>query len=147
MIQIERIVKKVINSFIKENCYPVNEYYGRFNTKKEDSKLMPSNKYQVMVYSNDHNPPHFHVIDNNGWVVKFLIENGQLYDIEATGAKKSVLQYWNKNIPKWIKRPSNTDPSQTIKGRLIDLWNEMNPKLVIEKTDDCFINQQKQPTT
>ena len=75
MIQIERIVKKVINSFIKENCYPVNEYYGRFNTKKEDSKLMPSNKYQVMVYSNDHNPPHFHVIDNNGWVVKFLIEN------------------------------------------------------------------------
>ena len=58
MIQIERIVKEVINNFIKENCYPVNEYYGRFNTKKEDSKLMPSNKYQVMVYSNDHNPPH-----------------------------------------------------------------------------------------
>lgn len=53
--------------------------------KIKDNNIVPKervgtiNDLQVLIYSNDHNPPHFHVKSKNFRIdAKFLIENGEL---------------------------------------------------------------------
>lgn len=70
-------------------------------------------KYKVVIHSEDHNPPHFHVYSKDGsFSAKFYIENGGHYAGDVSSKemrivnmlydrpdiKKKLLQVWNKRM-------------------------------------------------
>lgn len=143
MDKIDYIIREVIDEFVRENCYPVNEYYERINASREKHSLLPYNKYEVSIFSNDHNPPHLHIKTTDGWNIKFRILDGQVEVVENCGKKRSVYKKLLQIVPSWLNCPSALDSTQTNKGYAIDMWNKANPQLAIEKPQDCFIKQQK----
>lgn len=68
-------------------------------------------KMQLIIYSNDHNPPHFHVKSNDRKVdAKFKIENCEYISgkIDSKDLKK-VVNFYN-------------DPK--VKSRMVSIWNK-----------------------
>jgi len=68
-------------------------------------------KMQIIIYSNDHNPPHFHVKSRDGEIdAKFKIENGEYIsgNINSNG-KKRINAFYND-----IK----------VKLRMKSIWNK-----------------------
>ena len=55
-------VRKIINgksvSLNKETLVEM----ARINLKEVGSVPFPTNKFEIKIWSNDHNPPHFHLI-------------------------------------------------------------------------------------
>ena len=49
---------------------------ARINLKEVGSVPFPTNKFEIKIWSNNHNPPHFHVICE-GWNISFTIEDGR----------------------------------------------------------------------
>ena len=88
----ENELAKAIHSSIKElESVVLNERsntllveMARINTN--DGGLSPFNSFEVKIWSNDHNPPHFHII-KDGWDVSFLIDDGEMLEIKTQGNK------------------------------------------------------------
>lgn len=76
---------KKFTTYIEEK--PVVEM-ATMNLATPSSGALPSNKYKVQMYSNDHNPPHVHVIydDHN---VEFYIESGEFYKFKKNSKELS----------------------------------------------------------
>lgn len=81
--------------YIKESLI-----YEMSNINKLDSSYLPSNSYKIIVWENDHLPPHVHV-KKDGFDIKFLIENGEFYGY-GTHCKKPK-QYQLNDIKKRFK--------------------------------------------
>lgn len=81
----------------KEDILPLCEM-ARANVN-DIGKIFPCNKYQIYVFSNDHNPPHFHILCGD-WNVSFEIENTSNYKIIKEGGNISVFRYILKNVDK-----------------------------------------------
>jgi len=59
-----------------------------YNSKE---RIKTIKNLRVIIYSNDHNPPHFHVVSKDYKInAKFLIENGELIsgDIKSKDLKR-----------------------------------------------------------
>ena len=71
MDKLDKIITESINDFINEDMgihrEPLVEM-SRINTN--ESNIFPYNKFEVKIWSNDHEPPHFHVICD-GWNLSF----------------------------------------------------------------------------
>ena len=82
MDKLDKIITESINDFINEDMgihrEPLVEM-SRINTN--ESNIFPYNKYEVKIWSNDHEPPHFHVICD-GWNLSFGIEDGELMKVD-----------------------------------------------------------------
>ena len=79
-------IKKVLNEEPQMNTDLITEM-ARINT--DESNLFHHNSYEIQIWSNDHMPPHFHIL-KDGWDVSFLIENGELYKINKEGKNKKI---------------------------------------------------------
>ena len=67
-------VRKIINGkSVSLNNETLVEM-ARINLKEIGSVPFPTNKFDIKIWSNDHNPPHFHVICE-GWNISFTIED------------------------------------------------------------------------
>lgn len=66
---------------------------------------------QIIIYSNDHNPPHFHVKSRDNEIdAKFKIENGEyISGIIDSNGKKRIKAFYND-----IK----------VKSRMESIWNK-----------------------
>ena len=54
-------------------------------TIKQKERIGTIKNLKIIIYSNDHNPPHFHVLSNDYNVnAKFLIENGEFLSGEIS---------------------------------------------------------------
>lgn len=91
------ILKKLLEEILNEkkdyiilNCEPTIEM-TRINTK-EFYGYFPYNKFDMWIWSNGHNPPHFH-IKAEGWEVIVSIETGEILKTLSYNEKK-ILQYW-----------------------------------------------------
>lgn len=93
------------------NC---DEFYG----------LFPENKFDIKVRSNDHYPPHFHVL-SQGWNISFYIETGELYRYNEIGKDRHLASYIIKNIKEWLKSKSARYPDKTNHDVVLELWNEI----------------------
>ncbi len=93
--------------------------------KKESTGLFPYNKYEVKIWSNDHNPPHFHIIVD-GWNVLFDIENGNVIDIERKGKSEQVYDYIVKNAPKWLDNFCALKPKLTNRENAELVWEQLH---------------------
>lgn len=111
-----------------ENIISLNEM-ARANVD-DTGTIFPFNKYKVMVYSNDHNPPHFHICNGQGkdedWNVAFEIDNPANYKIKKTGGPVTDLRYILKNVNIWLDSKSFYEPLLTNRQAIKFLWKSLH---------------------
>jgi hypothetical protein len=86
----------------------------------------------VIVNSNDHKPPHVHILKGNVLVAQVYIPTGQIKNISELELKKKGRLYKDyilSNFVKWLKE---TDPDMDNKVSYLQscmyLWNKLHPK-------------------
>lgn len=131
MTQIELIMKKSIRKIkrlfsnnLNSNTEPLIEI-ARINLKEEENSIFPTNKFEIKIWSNDHNPPHFHII-YNGWEVLFLIENGEELEIKHKGTEITDYNYIKKNAPIWLNMTCKLESKLTNKENAIHIWDALH---------------------
>lgn len=95
------------------NRNPIVEM-ARLNNKDAGAVPFPSNKFDIRIWSNDHLPPHFHVIAD-GWDISFLIEDGRVYRVNKIGKNSSTYTYIEKNVPIWLEMENSANKKITNK--------------------------------
>lgn len=124
MRTIDEIITEIINKYAQET--DVIYEYKQINKYDPSKSLLPSNKYNVAIRSDDHWPPHLHITTSNGWDVAFYLSNGNVYKISSKGKKKQEYNFLIKAIPNWLQQKSIIDPSKTNQYMAISIWNEMH---------------------
>ena len=79
----ERMLNMVLNHY-----FSFGDHLPQYETRERISTI---NNMQIIIYSNDHNPPHFHVKSlNNKINAKFTIQDCELIsgDINSKDMKK-----------------------------------------------------------
>ena len=94
----------------------------RLNKNDTGAVPFPRNKFAIRIWSNDHNPPHFHVIAE-GWDLSFLIENGELYRVNTIGDNMATYNYIVKQVPKWLKMRSKIFKHNTNQEVAENIWS------------------------
>ena len=135
--QLTNIIKNSIKKILKENlAYNYNNdiepetnndtlvEMARINTR-DNGKLFPTNSWEIKIWSNDHEPPHFHIL-KDGWNVSFLISNGQLYDIKTRGENEEILRYMCRNIEKWLNSKCAIIPKITNRENAEAQWLQIH---------------------
>ena len=106
-----------------EKSYDMLLEMARINT--DETNLFPHNSYEIQIWSNDHMPPHFHIL-KDGWDVSFLIENGELYKINKVGKNKRIYKYMLANIGKWLSANCAVLPIATNKQNANAIWKQIH---------------------
>ena len=106
------------------NMNPIVEM-SKLNSRDRGAVPFPSDKFIIRIWSNDHNPPHFHVVAE-GWDISFLIENGEVYRTNKVGKSSSMYNYIIKNIPKWLqmRHIGSKDTNQVFAYNIWDSYND-----------------------
>lgn len=129
---VKESVKKALNEepALALNYYDVPQVetsliteMARINT--DESNLFPYKSYDIQIWSNDHTPPHFHVL-KDGWDVEFYIENGDLYRIKKAGNNKQIYSYMVKNIKKWLTSKCAVLPMVTNQENANAIWKQLH---------------------
>jgi hypothetical protein len=102
-----------------------NRFFFEFEQVKEwKSKY----GFQFQIYPNDHfieKQPHFHLVKKSDDIECRILFDGTIYDYKGSGRldKKTIdaIEYFLE--------------SQKNKNRLIELWNQKNPSLKVDKID------------
>ena len=98
---------------------------ARINTKETGKGIFPFNSYDVRIWSNDHEPPHLHVICE-GWNISFLIENGELLEVKTKGEKEQVYNDICKKVKKWLSSPCAVLPIVTNMQNAYAVWIQLH---------------------
>jgi hypothetical protein len=94
---------------------------------KETGKnsIFPFNAWDVKIWSDDHNPPHFH-IKRNGWNVSFRIDTGEQIEILSKGSEDNIYDYMIANVQKWLDNPSAILPQITNRQNAYAQWVQLH---------------------
>lgn len=118
-------VRKIINgksvSLNKETLVEM----ARINLKEIGNVPFPTNKFEIKIWSNDHNPPHFHVICE-GWNISFTIEDGRELEVKNIGNHSSTYNYIVKNIPIWLVMPCKIAPKISNRENAFIQWQQLH---------------------
>lgn len=98
---------------------------ARINKQEGSEGLFPYDSWEIRMWSNDHNPPHFHII-KDGWNVSFLADSGDLLNIEKKGKKKEVFTYMLGNVKDWLDSKCSIEPSVTNRRNALNVWNQLH---------------------
>ena len=96
---------------------------ARINTN--ETNIFPYNAFEVKMWSNDHEPPHFHVI-SDGWNISFLVENGEFDKVESRGKNELVYNYICANVKEWLNSKCSIQPKLTNKENAITIWQQIH---------------------
>lgn len=128
---LDSIVSGVINEVISVKLNEKSKSnllveMARINTK--DRGIFPFDDYEVKIWSNDHNPPHFHII-KNGWDVTFSIENGEVLNIKSQGDKMQIYKYMTDNVVKWLSSPCAILPAVSNQDNAMAVWSQLHDEV------------------
>jgi hypothetical protein len=87
---LERILEDLLKSYMELSESEIDSLLQQPN-KSLKERIGTVNDLRIIIWSNDHNPPHFHVISKDYSInARFLIENGELMsgDIKSKDLKK-----------------------------------------------------------
>ncbi|MGM9767007.1 MAG: DUF4160 domain-containing protein [Candidatus Cryptobacteroides sp.] len=87
--------------------------------------IFPLHAWEVKIWSDDHEPPHFH-IKRNGWNVSFTIETGEQMEILVKGSETNVLDYMQANAKKWLGSPSAILPQIANRQNAFAQWIQLH---------------------
>lgn len=123
--RINEEIRKIINgksvSLNKETLVEM----ARINLKEIDSVPFPTNKFEIKIWSNDHNPPHFHVISEE-WNISFTIEDGRELEVKKIGRNSSIYNYIVKNVPIWLDMPCKIAPKISNRENASIQWQQLH---------------------
>ena len=100
---------------------PLNEM-AKMNLKDPMNSPFPPNKFDIIIWSNDHNPPHFHIKGPEEWEVTFSIETGEPLKVEHIGTSYKYYKYMVDNVPIWLKMPCSVNKKITNRDFLDARW-------------------------
>ncbi len=128
---VEQTATQVMNTMTGAMPYQINTQSGmitemaRINTKESGNCIFPYNAFNVHIWSNDHEPPHFHV-ESNGWNISFLISNGEVYKINNAGNDRRTYKYILNNVKSWLSSQSAIIPQITNQQNAIAIWQQLH---------------------
>lgn len=130
--ELKYIIKDMVRRKIYEYCNhstilnmnPIVEM-ARLNKREIGNVPFPYNKFDIRIWSNDHNPPHFHVI-SEGWDISFLIENGEEYRVNTHSNDSKIYSYIIKNIKPWLRMKNFKHPYMTNQEYAMEVWEDEN---------------------
>ena len=100
---------------------PLNEM-AKMNLKDPMNSPFPPNKFDIIIWSNDHNPPHFHIKGPEEWEVTFSIETGEPLKVKRIGKSSKYYKYMVDNVPIWLKMPCSVNKKITNRDFLNARW-------------------------
>lgn len=81
---LEKVLENILLEYMELDESTI-EYLIEQPTIKQKERIVTIKNLKIIIYSNDHNPPHFHVLSNDYNVnAKFLIENGEFLSGEIS---------------------------------------------------------------
>lgn len=98
---------------------------ARINKQEGSEGLFPYDSWEIRMWSNDHNPPHFHII-KDGWNVSFLVDTGEVFKVEKKGRKKDIYAYMVNNVKDWLDTKCFIEPSITNRRNAINVWSQIH---------------------
>lgn len=98
---------------------------ARINKKESGKGIFPYNSFVVRIWSNDHEPSHFHV-EKDGWDIAFMIADGELYKVERSGKDEQIYSYVLSNVKEWLKSKSAIIPSITNQQNALSIWEQLH---------------------
>ena len=129
MNKIDNIIKESIDKVLSEE---IKGYYreplvemARINKNETGRCIFPYDKWEVKLWSSDHNPPHFHIICN-GWDVSYVIEDGRRLDILRKGSERNIFDYMEANVRKWLDSKCFAQPKLTNKENAMLQWEQIH---------------------
>lgn len=130
--ELKYIIKDIVRRKIYEYCNhstilnmnPIVEM-ARLNKREIGNVPFPYNKFDIRIWSNDHNPPHFHVIAE-GWDISFLIENGEEYRVNTHSNDSKIYSYIVKNIKPWLQMKNFKHSYMTNQEYAMEVWEDEN---------------------
>lgn len=129
---LKKMVAKSIKEYINEGCLrlnyenplPQSDMIVEMATiNRNEQNIFPFQTYRIEVRSNDHTPPHFHIVCEK-FDISFKIENGELYRINR-GDKNNTYEKLRNMVIKWLKQKSATRP-QTNQENAIATWHDLH---------------------
>lgn len=118
-------VKKIIRERFKTKESKTLLEMARINKRETGKCFFPYTSWEIKIWSNDHNPPHFHIL-KDGWNVSFLIEDGSIYKIERKGENKQIYEYMVNNVQNWLSTNCFALPKITNKENAILQWEQLH---------------------
>ena len=97
----------------------------RINKKETDRCIFPYNTWKIEILSNDHTPPHFHII-SDGWNVSYKIEDGNMLQIEGIGKNGSIFDYMEQHVKEWLATKCFVQPKLTNQENAMLLWQQID---------------------
>lgn len=98
---------------------------ARINKQEGSEGLFPYDSWEIKMWSNYHNPPHFHIIKDD-WNVSFLIDSGEVFKIEKRGKKKDIFTYMVGNVNAWLDSKCSIEPTITNRKNAKNVWNQIH---------------------
>lgn len=92
---------------------------------KKEMSIFPFNSWEIKIWSNDHNPPHFHILRND-WNVSFDIESGSVINVEKKGENIEDYQYMLGHIKEWLDSPCAIQPKITNRENAFVQWEQLH---------------------
>ena len=133
--QLKEIVKESVEKILEESAALALNYYdepeplvemARINMKESGKgSIFPFNAWEVKIWSDDHEPPHFH-IKRNKWNVSFNIETGEIMEILSQGTEKNVYDYMIANVSSWLDSPCAILPQITNRQNAMLQWVQLH---------------------
>ena len=111
-------------SYIQQQSSLIVEM-ARINKNETGKCIFPYNSWELKIWSNDHNPPHFHII-NDGWDVLFRIDNGEEIEIKSRGRNSKIYDYMISNVHKWLDSTCFTQTKLTNRENAISIWTQLH---------------------
>lgn len=96
---------------------------ARINKREGGNGIFPYSTYEVKIWSDDHEPPHFHVL-KDGWNISFVIESGELYKVESRGKNLQEYNYIVSNAKKWLSSKCAINPTVTNQQNAMIAWEQ-----------------------
>ena len=130
MDKIDKVIKEAIDKVINEEIGVYREQLvemALINTDETNKNIFPHNKFEVRVWSNDHEPPHFHILCD-GWNLLFGIDDGRLIRTKSEGKNPKIGKYIIDNVEKWLESPCVILPAITNRQNARAMWIQMHPK-------------------
>lgn len=100
---------------------------ARINVK-EFNGYFPYNKFDIRIWSNDHNPPHFHII-GNGWDIVVDIKSGDIIKTKKIGKDSKFYSYVKDVVKDWLNDKCAVIPKLTNKENAMNTWIQNNDNI------------------
>ena len=98
---------------------------ARINKREGGNGIFPYSSYEVKIWSDDHEPPQFHVM-KDGWNILFEIATGNLIRVEGRGRNVQDYDYIADNVKKWLVSKSANRPKETNQENAMATWEELH---------------------